>query len=65
MSVGRKVFHCVVDDTALTVNISEIKKWTAQGSITLIVPLYSMCVPLQASPAELLAEQVSTDNSLT
>jgi hypothetical protein len=47
MSLGRKVFHSVVDDTALTVNISEIKKWTAQGSITLIVPLYSMCVPLQ------------------
>lgn len=43
MSVGRKVFHCVVDDTALTVNISEIKKWTAQGAITLIVPLYSRC----------------------
>ncbi|KAL1956068.1 hypothetical protein VTO42DRAFT_7663 [Malbranchea cinnamomea] len=42
MSIGRKVFHCVVDDTALTVNISEIKKWTAQGAITLIVPLYTL-----------------------
>lgn len=42
MSVGRKVFHCVVDDTALSVNIGEIKKWTSQGAITLIVPLYSM-----------------------
>jgi hypothetical protein len=37
----RKVFHCVVDATALTHNISEIKKWTANGSITLIVPVYS------------------------
>ena len=44
MSVGRKVFHCVVDDSALTVNISEIKKWTSQGAITLIVPLYSRCL---------------------
>lgn len=41
MSVGRKVFHCVVDDTALTANIGDIKKWTSQGAITLIVPLYS------------------------
>lgn len=38
---GRKVFHCAVDETALTTNISEIKKWTTNGSITLIVPLYS------------------------
>ncbi|EEQ92335.1 hypothetical protein RJZ56_006188 [Blastomyces dermatitidis] len=42
MSVGRKVFHCVVDDTALTTNISEIKKWTSSGAITLIVPLYTL-----------------------
>ncbi|PGH31976.1 hypothetical protein GX50_05241 [[Emmonsia] crescens] len=42
MSVGRKVFHCVVDDTALTTNISEIKKWTSFGAITLIVPLYTL-----------------------
>lgn len=41
MSIGRKVFHCAVDETALTSNISEIKKWTSQGAITLIVPLYS------------------------
>ncbi|PGG96924.1 hypothetical protein AJ79_09403 [Helicocarpus griseus UAMH5409] len=42
MSVGRKVFHCVVDDTALTTNVSEIKKWTSSGAITLIVPLYTL-----------------------
>ncbi|OJD15847.1 hypothetical protein AJ78_03944 [Emergomyces pasteurianus Ep9510] len=42
MSVGRKVFHCVVDDTALATNISEIKKWTSLGAITLIVPLYTL-----------------------
>lgn len=41
MPPGRKVFHCAVDETALTTNISEIKKWTTNGSITLIVPLYS------------------------
>lgn len=41
MSTGRKVFHCAVDETALTTNISEIKKWTVGGAITLIVPLYS------------------------
>lgn len=41
MSTGRKVFHCAVDETALTTNISEIKKWTVSGAITLIVPLYS------------------------
>jgi hypothetical protein len=44
MSTGRKVFHCAVDQTALTTNISEIKKWTTNGAITLIVPLYSKCL---------------------
>lgn len=43
MSSGRKIFHCAVDETALTTNISEIKKWTTNGSINLIVPLYSKC----------------------
>ncbi|GAQ46475.1 thiosulfate sulfurtransferase [Aspergillus niger] len=42
MSTGRKVFHCAVDETALTTNISEIKKWTTNGAITLIVPLYTL-----------------------
>ena len=41
MSTGRKVFHCAVDETGLTTNISEIKKWTTNGAIDLIVPLYS------------------------
>lgn len=41
MSTGRKVFNCAVDETALTTNISEIKKWTTHGAMTLIVPLYS------------------------
>lgn len=43
MSTGRKTFHCAVDETALTTNISEIKKWTTSGAIDLIVPLYSRC----------------------
>nr|KMM69096.1 hypothetical protein CPAG_05419 [Coccidioides posadasii RMSCC 3488] len=42
MSVGRKVFHCVVDDTALAASVGDIKKWTSQGAITLIVPLYTL-----------------------
>ncbi|RAH77729.1 thiosulfate sulfurtransferase [Aspergillus japonicus CBS 114.51] len=42
MTTGRKVFHCAVDETALTTNISEIKKWTTNGAITLIVPLYTL-----------------------
>ncbi|KAL3446728.1 thiosulfate sulfurtransferase [Aspergillus insuetus] len=42
MSTGRKIFHCAVDETALTTNISEIKKWTTNGAITLIVPLYTL-----------------------
>ena len=45
MSTGRKVFHCAVDETALTTNISEIKKWTTNGAIDLIVPLYSKLFP--------------------
>jgi len=36
-----KVFHCIVDDTALITNISEIKTWVSQGIVTLVVPLYS------------------------
>ncbi|KAJ5096425.1 hypothetical protein NUU61_005781 [Penicillium alfredii] len=42
MSTGRKVFHCAVDETALSTNISEIKKWTTNGAIDLIVPLYTL-----------------------
>ncbi|EFE35290.1 uncharacterized protein ARB_06247 [Trichophyton benhamiae CBS 112371] len=42
MSVGRKVFHCVVDETCLTTNLGEIKKWTSQDAIALIVPLYTL-----------------------
>jgi hypothetical protein len=41
----RKVFRCVVDDTVLITNISEIKKWVLNGSITLIVPVYSSFNP--------------------
>lgn len=41
MSAGRKVFRCAVDETALSTNISEIKKWTTNGAIDLVVPLYS------------------------
>jgi hypothetical protein len=40
----RKVFHCIVDDTALITNISEIKNWVFRGVITLVVPVYSECI---------------------
>ncbi|OKL63102.1 hypothetical protein UA08_01221 [Talaromyces atroroseus] len=42
MSAARKVFHCAVDDTVLTTNISEIKRWASNGAITLFVPLYTL-----------------------
>jgi hypothetical protein len=32
----------MVDDTALSTNISEIEDWVSQGAIVLIIPLYSM-----------------------
>ena len=38
----RKVFRCVIDDTVLITNITEIKKWVLNGSINLIVPVYSL-----------------------
>lgn len=37
--------HCIVDDTALTANITEIETWVARGTITLVIPLYSMSHP--------------------
>ncbi|EED19107.1 conserved hypothetical protein [Talaromyces stipitatus ATCC 10500] len=42
MSAARKVFHCAVDDTVLTTNVSEIKRWASNGAITLFVPLYTL-----------------------
>ncbi|KKY17982.1 hypothetical protein UCRPC4_g05185 [Phaeomoniella chlamydospora] len=37
-----KAFHAVADDTALVANISEIKKWVAQGALTLVIPVYTL-----------------------
>ncbi|KAI5300282.1 hypothetical protein KEM56_002572 [Ascosphaera pollenicola] len=42
LPVERRVFHCILDDTVLTTNISEIKKWAISGAITLFVPLYTI-----------------------
>lgn len=39
---ARRVFRCIVDDTVLITNISEVKKWLLSGSITLIIPVYSL-----------------------
>lgn len=43
----RKIFNCIVDDTALIAGVKKstrdgIRKWVAQGSICLYVPLHSM-----------------------
>ena len=40
-----KLIRCLVDDTALTRNIAEIETWVSQGTVILIVPLYSMPGP--------------------
>ena len=42
----RKVFHCIVDDTALMAGVKRstrdgIRKWIVQGAIRLYVPLHS------------------------
>ncbi|KAI1614516.1 hypothetical protein EDD36DRAFT_230735 [Exophiala viscosa] len=34
--------HCIVDDTILSRNISEIESWVSQGKICLVVPLYTI-----------------------
>jgi len=59
MSTGRKVFHCAVDETALTTNISEIKKWTTNGAIDLIVPLYSKYIIMSATHCDVLSAAIS------
>ncbi|KAF1941569.1 hypothetical protein EJ02DRAFT_404377 [Clathrospora elynae] len=43
----RKVFNCIVDDTALIAGVKKstrdgIRKWTAQGAIRLFVPLHTL-----------------------
>lgn len=48
---SRKVFHCLVDDTALITNISEIENWVSHGAITLVIPLYSVSSLVPDTPA--------------
>lgn len=57
MAAARKVFHCAVDDTALTTNISEIKKWTSNGAITLVVPLYSRLTAYLVGRLDLITDR--------
>ena len=43
----RKIFNCIVDDTALIAGVKKstrdgIRKWVSQGAICLFVPLHSM-----------------------
>ena len=45
-SPQRKVFKCIVDDTALMAGVKKstrdgIRKWVSQGAINLYVPLHS------------------------
>ncbi|KAF8422520.1 hypothetical protein EV426DRAFT_172793 [Tirmania nivea] len=39
---SRKVFHCVVDDTALTSAIAEFKRWIQDGAVVVTVPLCTL-----------------------
>ncbi|RMZ91657.1 hypothetical protein DV736_g1101, partial [Chaetothyriales sp. CBS 134916] len=34
--------HCIVDDTALTTNIAEIEAWVSSGTVSLVIPLYTL-----------------------
>lgn len=43
--MATKTVQCIVDDTALTANISEIENWVARGSIAIVLPLYSTLRP--------------------
>lgn len=38
----RKIFHCVCDETALTANIPDLKRFVAEKSITMIVPFSAL-----------------------
>lgn len=38
---SRRVFHCVVDDTALTSAIVEFKRWIQDGAVVVTVPFCS------------------------
>jgi hypothetical protein len=51
----RKIFNCIVDDTALIAGVKKstrdgIRKWISQGSIHLYVPLHSMRQDTVGSP---------------
>ncbi|KAJ4374029.1 hypothetical protein N0V83_002768 [Neocucurbitaria cava] len=57
----RKVFNCIVDDTALVAGVKKstrdgIRKWISQGAIRLFVPLHSMrpCTMIDVSPLTIL-----------
>lgn len=57
--------RCLVDDTILTRNISEIEPWVSQGALILVVPLYSMTTlptsppPKMANPPQPLNDSTS------
>lgn len=46
----RKVFNCIVDDTALVAGVKKstrngIRQWVKNGQIRLFVPLHGKCNP--------------------
>lgn len=45
---ARKIFNCIVDDTAFLAGVKKstrdgIRKWINNGAMRLFVPLYSKC----------------------
>lgn len=41
----KKVFHCIVDETAITTGLTEIEQWVQRGVVTLVIPLHSNTAP--------------------
>lgn len=49
---ARKIFNCIVDDTALVAGVKRstrngIRQWVKNGQIRLFVPLHGMCPELE------------------
>lgn len=48
LAPARKIFNCIVDDTALVAGVKRstrngIRQWVKNGQIRLFVPLHGMC----------------------
>jgi len=65
--VPRKVFNCIVDDTALVQGAKKstrdgIPKWIAAGQIRIFVPLYSVYIPLDIICDSMVRRLTATDS---